>query len=111
MEETLEITELSFLTRLQEEIELQNLSTDMYTDTLDVFETDYAPAVLNEIAFYKEFINHLQHKIWNCKSRIWQDNAPEKDQLFVLEKLDSDLRCDLAKFEEMLAKQFKNNLL
>lgn len=92
--------DLGFEERLEEEVDLESLSEEIFAEAVAALESEYIPAMWDAIAFYKEIINAVQYKIWDC------EEEEDKERLFELEQLDDALRSDLADFEKMFFERY-----
>ena len=91
---------LSYEERLEQEIDLENLSLDLFNDAMNELNDDDLPSALEQIYFYQKIINLLQHKIWDCEDH---DND---ERLSILEELDDNLRSDFSDFKEKFLEKY-----
>ena len=91
---------LSYEERLEQEMDLENLSLEIFNDAMNELTHDDLPSALEQIYFYQTIINLLQHKIWDCE----ENNLDEK--LSILEELDDNLRSDFSDFKEKFLEKY-----
>lgn len=91
---------MTFEERLKKKINLSTFAIDFFNDSVNKLNDNYLPSAIDEWYSYEEFINIIQHEIWNFE----QDGSEE--ELEALEEVDDELRACFQDFKKLFREKY-----
>ena len=91
---------ISFEERLEKKIDLDSFAIDFFNDSINELNDNYLPSATDEWYSYAEFINTIQHEIWNY------EQEGREEELEALEELDDELRAYFRDFKKLFREKY-----